>query len=89
MKEWCDFDIIINLRPRIVFRKLGMGSSKPTSIRFLMADHTVKKHVCGFYVVFVTVESFIFPTNFIILDSHTLTRPFLATRRALMDIKIV
>ncbi|XP_055830785.1 uncharacterized protein LOC129899797 [Solanum dulcamara] len=63
----------------------------PCTIALLMADRTVKKLMRITYNVLVKVESFIFPTDFIILDcevdsdvSIILGRPFLATGRALV-----
>ena len=59
-----------------------------------MADRTVKRPIGILHDVLVKVESFIFPSNFVILDCEVyfevpiiLGRPFLATRRALVDME--
>ena len=59
-----------------------------------MADRTVKRPIRILHDVLVKVESFIFSTDFVILDCEVdfevpiiLGRPFLATGRALVDMK--
>ena len=56
-----------------------------------MADRTVKRPIGILHDVLVKVESFIFPTDFVILDCEVnfevpiiLGRPFLATGRSLV-----
>ena len=63
-------------------------------MRLLMADRTVKSPLGILNDVPVKVESFIFPTDFVILDYEVdfevpiiLERPFLATDRALVDME--
>ena len=69
-----------------------MGDPKPTAMRILMANRTVKRPIGILHDVLVKVESFIFPADFFILDCEVdfevpiiLGRPFLATGRALVD----
>ena len=71
-----------------------MGDPKPTAMRLLMADRTVKRPIGIPHDVLVKVESFIFPTDFVILDCEVdfevpviLGRPFLASGRALVDME--
>ena len=59
-----------------------------------MADRTVKKTIGILHDVLVKVESFIFLEDFVILDcevdfevSIILGRPFLSTRRAVVDME--
>ena len=59
-----------------------------------MVDRRVKRPIGILHDVLVKVESFIFPTNFVILDCEVdfevpiiLGRPFLATGRALVDME--
>jgi len=73
---------------------LGLGDPKPTAMRLLMADRTVKRPIGVLHDVLVKVESFIFPADFVILDCEVdfevpiiLGRPFLATGRALVDME--
>ena len=63
-------------------------------MRLLMADRTIKSPIGILNDVLVKVELFIFPTDFVILDCEVdfevpiiLGRPFLATRRALVDME--
>lgn len=78
-----------------MFKQLGLGSPTLTTVRLLMTDKTVKKLVGILYVVLVHVENFIFPTDSVILDYEVnfdvliiLRSPFLATRRALVDLEL-
>ena len=80
--------------PLSIFKKLGLGDPKPTAMRLLMADRTVKRPIGILHNVLVKVESFIFPLEFVILDCEVyfevpiiLRRPFLATSRALVDME--
>ena len=80
--------------PLSIYKKLGLGDPKPTAMRLLMADRTVKRPIGILHDVLVKVESFIFPTYFVILDRKVdfevpiiLGRPFLATGRALVDME--
>ena len=43
VKALCDLRESINLMPLSIYKKLGLGDPKPTAMRLLMADHTVKK----------------------------------------------
>lgn len=78
----------------VVYKQLGLGSFKLTSMRLLMADHTVKKVVSILCDTLVKVDSFIFFSDYIILDYEVnfdvpiiLVRP-LAMGRALINIEI-
>ena len=80
--------------PLSIYKKLGLGDPKPTAMQLLMADRTVKRPIQILHYVPVKVESFIFSADFVILDcevdfevSIILWRPFLATGRALVDMK--
>ena len=80
--------------PLSIYKKLGLGDPKPTAIRLLKVDRTVKRPIGILHDVLVKVESFIFPTDFVILDCEVdfevpiiLGRPLLATGRAFVDIE--
>ena len=80
--------------PLSIYQKLGLGDPKPTAMRLLMADRTVKRPIGILHDVQVKVESFIFPVDFVILDCEVdfklpiiLGRLFLATGRALVDME--
>ncbi|XP_075076283.1 uncharacterized protein LOC142162951 [Nicotiana tabacum] len=77
-KALCDLGANINLMPLAIYKRLGIGRARPTSILLQLADKTVGK--------------FVFPADFVILDCKVdeeipiiLGRPFLATGRALID----
>ena len=91
MKALCDLGASINLMPLSIYKKLGLGDPKPTAMRLLMVDRTVKKPIGILHDVLVKVESFIFPAYFVILDCEVdfevpiiLGRSFLSTGRALV-----
>ncbi|XP_049397296.1 uncharacterized protein LOC125861441 [Solanum stenotomum] len=93
-KALCDLGASINLMPLPIYKKLGLGVPKPTSMRLMMADRSVKRPVGIMCDVLVKVDTFIFPSDLVILDCEVdfevpiiLGRPFLATERALVDIE--
>ena len=67
-KALCDLGASINLMPLSIYKKLGLGDPKPTAMRLLMADRTVKRPIGILHDVLVKVESFIFLADFLILD---------------------
>ena len=80
--------------PYSIYKKLGLGEPKPTNMRLLIADRTIKRPVGILYDVLVKVDHFIFPADFVILDCEVdvevpiiLGRPFLATGKALVDVE--
>ena len=80
--------------PLLIYKKLGLGDPKPTAMRLLMADRTVKRPLGILHDVLVKVESFIFPADFVVLDCEVdfevpiiLGRSFLATGRALVNME--
>ncbi|XP_047256108.1 uncharacterized protein LOC124888861 [Capsicum annuum] len=64
----CDLGVGIYLMTLIVYKGLGSGDPTPINIRLVMADRSVKQQVRILYDVLVKVASFIFPTDFVILD---------------------
>ena len=71
-----------------------MGDPKPTTIRLLMADRTVKRPIGILHDVLVKVESLTFRVDFVILDYEVdfelpviHRKPLLATSRASVDIE--
>ncbi|XP_062119042.1 uncharacterized protein LOC133832752 [Humulus lupulus] len=64
----CDLGASINLMPLSVFRRLGLGEASPTTVTLQLADRSIK-HPRGLIEdVLVTVDKFIFPADFIVLD---------------------
>ena len=62
-KALYDLEARINLTPLSIYKKLGLGDPKPTAMRLLMDDRTVKRPIGILHDVLVKVESFIFPAN--------------------------
>ena len=78
--------------PLSIYKKFGLGDPKPTAMRLLMVDRTVKRPIGILHDVLVKVEAFIFPADFVILDCEVdfeviLGRTFPATGRALLDME--
>ena len=93
-KALCDLGASINLMPLSIFRRLGLGEARPTTVTLQLADRSLK-HLRGIIEdVLVKVDKFIFPADFIVLDMEEdkeipiiLGRPFLATGRAMIDVQ--
>ncbi|XP_055826405.1 uncharacterized protein LOC129894794 [Solanum dulcamara] len=64
----CDLGASINLMPLAIYRQLGLGVPKPTTMRLLMAERLVMKPVRILYDVLVRVDRFVFSIDFFILD---------------------
>ncbi|KAL4295501.1 hypothetical protein GQ457_12G016160 [Hibiscus cannabinus] len=85
-KALCDPGASINLMPKSVFQKLGIGEAKPTTVMLQLADHSYVQPEGKIEDILVQVDKFIFPADFLILDCEAnidapiiLGRPFLAT----------
>jgi len=85
----------VNLLPYSVFQSLNLGELKRTFITLLLADRSVKVSRGIVKNVLVQVDKFIYPMDFIVLDTQhvevsnsfpvILGRPFLATSNALIN----
>ncbi|KAK8569133.1 hypothetical protein V6N12_007665 [Hibiscus sabdariffa] len=91
-KALCDPGASINLMPKSVFRKLGIGEAKPTTVMLQLADHSYVQPEGKIEDILVKVDKFIFSADFLILDCEAdenapiiLGRPFLSTSRAVID----
>ncbi|KAK8635169.1 hypothetical protein V6N13_023046 [Hibiscus sabdariffa] len=91
-KALCDPGASINLMPKSVFQKLGIGEAKPTTVMLQLADHSYVQPEGKIEDILVKVDKFIFPADFLILDCEAdeyapiiLGRPFLSTSRAVID----
>ncbi|XP_019257616.1 PREDICTED: uncharacterized protein LOC109235820 [Nicotiana attenuata] len=89
----CDLGASINLMPLSVFKQLGLGEPRPTTVILQLVDRSLAHPEGVIEDVLVQVGSFIFPADFIILDYEPdqevpfiLGRPFLATGRAIIDV---
>ena len=89
----CDLGASINLKPLYIFRRLGLGESRPTTVTLQLVDRSLKHPRGVVEDVLVKVDKFIFLADFIMLDmeedkeiSIILAIPFLATGRAMIDV---
>ncbi|KAL5573651.1 hypothetical protein UlMin_023248 [Ulmus minor] len=93
-KALCDLGASINLMPMSIFKKLGIGEARPTTVSLQLADISIAHPEGKIEDVLVKVDKFIFPVDFIVLDYEAdlevpiiLGRPFLATGRTLIDVQ--
>jgi hypothetical protein len=93
-KALCDLGANISVMPLTICKRLSMGELRPTKMFVKLADRSIKYPVGILENVPVRGGQFYIPTDFIIMDikedSSTpiiLGRPFLATARAIIDVK--
>jgi len=94
-KALLDLGASVNLLPYSVFQSLNLGKLKPTSVTLLLVDRSIKVPRGIVEDVLVQVDKFIYPVDFIVLDTQPveacnsflviLGRPFLATSNALIN----
>ena len=94
-KALLDLEASVNLLPYLVFQSLTLGELKPTSVTLVLADRFVKVPRGIVEDVLVQVDKFIYPMDFILLDTQPieacnlipviLGRPFLGTSNALIN----
>ncbi|KAK8976447.1 hypothetical protein V6N11_013861 [Hibiscus sabdariffa] len=91
-KALCDLGASINRMPKLVFQRLGIGKARPTIVMLQLADRSYVHPKGKIEDILVRVDKFIFSVDFIVLDCEAdehapiiLGRPFLATRRTLID----
>ncbi|XP_024041902.1 uncharacterized protein LOC107177848 [Citrus sinensis] len=93
-KALCDMGASINLMPLSMFKQLGVGECRPTTMSLQLVDRSHAYPEGKIEDVLVKVDKFIFPVDFIVLDFEAdkevpiiLGRPFLATRNTLIDVQ--
>ncbi|KAK6144500.1 hypothetical protein DH2020_021320 [Rehmannia glutinosa] len=93
-KALCDLGASINLMPLSIFRQLGLGEVKPSTVTLQLADRSLTYPKGIIEDVLVKVDKFIFPMDFLVLDmeedrdvSLILGSPFLAMGKALIDVQ--
>ena len=89
----CDLGASINLMPLSIFRLLGLGEVKSTSMLLQLADQSIKKPFGVVENVLIKVDKFTFPNDFVVVDleedkhsSLILGRPFMKTSKTLIDV---
>ncbi|KAL6332963.1 hypothetical protein AAG906_019977 [Vitis piasezkii] len=94
-KALLDLGASVNLLPYFVYKQLGLGELKPTSITLSLADRSVKIPRGIIEDVLVQVDNFYYPVDFVVLDTDPtvkeanyvpiiLGKPFLATSNAII-----
>ncbi|XP_070002864.1 uncharacterized protein [Nicotiana sylvestris] len=67
-KDICDLGPSTSLMRYSVFKTLGIGQPRPTSMRLQMVDRTMKKPLGVIDDMLVRADKFILPADFVILD---------------------
>ncbi|XP_019255074.1 PREDICTED: uncharacterized protein LOC109233655 [Nicotiana attenuata] len=90
----CDLGASINLMPLSLFKKLGLGAPRPTTVMLQLADRSIAHHEGVIEDVLLQIGKFIFPADFIILDYEAdelvpiiLGQPLLATGDAIIKVR--
>lgn len=82
----------VNLMPYSFYKKLNLPEPRPIHMEIHLANKTMTflRGICE--DLFIKINNFVFPTNFVVLDMEEdnqvyiiLGRLFLSTMRALMD----
>ncbi|RVW95558.1 Retrovirus-related Pol polyprotein from transposon 17.6 [Vitis vinifera] len=73
-KALLDLGASVNLLPYSVYKQLGLGELKPTSITLSLADRSVKIPRGIIEDVLVQVDNFYYPVDFVVLDTDPLLR---------------
>ena len=95
-KALLDLGASVNLLPYSMYKQLGLGELKPTSITLSLADRSIKIPKGTIEDVLIQVDKFYYPVDFVILDTEPVTmgsnhvpiilgRPFLATSNAIIN----
>ena len=95
-KALLDLGASVNLLPYPMYRQLGLGELKPTSITLSLADRSIKIPKGTVEDVLIQVDKFYYPVDFVVLDTEPIAaganyvpiilgRPFLATSNAVIN----
>ena len=95
-KALLDLRASVNLLPYSMYKQLGLGELKPTSITLSLADRSIKIPKGTIEDVLIQVDRFYYPVDFIVHDTEPvalganhvpiiLGRPFLATSNAIIN----
>ena len=95
-KTLLDLGANVNLLPYSVYKQLGLGELKPTTITLSLADISVKIPKGTVEDVLVQVDKFYYLVDFVVLDTEPvvvganyvpiiLRRPFLATSNVIIN----
>ena len=95
-KALLDLGVSVNLLSYSMYKQLGLGELKPTSITLSLADRSIKIPKETIEDVLIQVDRFYYPVDFVVLDTEPvavgpnhvpiiLGRPFLATSNAIIN----
>ena len=95
-KALLDLGASVNLLPYSMYKQLGLGELKPTSITLSLANKSIKIPKGTVEDVLIQVDKFYYPVYFVVLDTKPaaaranyvpiiLGRPFLATSNAIIN----
>ena len=68
-KSLLDLGVSVNLLPYSMYKQLGLGELKPTSITLSLADRSIKIQKGTAEDVLIQVDKFYYPVDFIVLDT--------------------
>ena len=91
-----DLGASVNLLPYSVYKQLGLGELKPTTITLSLVDRSIKIPKGIVEDVLIQVNKFYYPVDFVVLDTEPVAvganyvpiiqgRPFLATSNAIIN----
>ena len=97
-KALLDLGGSVNLLPYSMYKQIGLGELKPTSITLSLADRSIKIPKGTVEDVLIQVDKFYYPVDFVVLDTETaaveanyvpiiLGRPFLATSNVIIKFR--
>ena len=95
-KALLDLGASVNLLPYSIYKQLGLGELKTTSITLSLADRSIKISKGTVEDVLIQVDKFYYPVDFVVLDIEPaavganyveiiLRRPFFATSNAIIN----
>ena len=95
-KALLDLGASVNLLPYSMYKQLGLGELKPTTITLSLADRSIKIPKGTIEDVLIQVDRFYYPVDFVVLNTEPvavgpnhvpiiLGRPFLATSNAIIN----
>ena len=95
-KALLDLGASVNLLPYSMYKQLGLGELKPTSITRSLADRSIKIPKGTIEDVLIQVDRFYYPVDFVVLDTEPVAvganhvpiimgRPFLSTSNAIIN----
>ena len=95
-KALLDLVASVNLLPYSVYKQLGLGELKPTSITLSLEDRSIKIPKGTMEDVLIQVDKFYYHVDFVVLDTEPIAmganyvpiimgRPFLATSNAIIN----